>query len=284
MGRLSVNCKGHLVTFDRPIVMGILNVTPDSFYSGSRKETEADIATRIEDILVEGGDWIDVGGYSSRPNAEDISPDEEMQRLSLPLQILAKHYPDVPVSVDTFRASIARRSVEEYGAAIINDISGGTLDADMFATIASLQVPYILMHMRGTPKTMSRLTDYNHFPGDVIQDLSVKMQALRLLGVNDIIIDPGFGFSKNRQQNYQMMDTLEQFHIFDAPLLVGISRKRMIWGLLDTTAEDSLTGTIALNTVALSKGAHILRVHDVKEAVETVKIMEELKQSSLNMR
>lgn len=280
MERLSVNCKGKLVTFERPLVMGILNVTPDSFYSGSRKQTEADIHVRIEEILNEGGDWIDVGGYSSRPNAEDISPEEEMHRLAVALRILASHYPDVPVSVDTFRSVIARQSVEEYGAAIINDISGGTLDPDMFATIASLQVPYILMHMRGTPKTMSQLVDYTDFPGDILLDLSQKMRELRLLGVNDIIIDPGFGFSKNRDQNYQLMNTLQEFQLFEAPLLVGISRKRMIWGLLDTTAEESLTGTIALNTVALMNGAHILRVHDVKEAVETVKIVEKLKQVS----
>lgn len=282
MDRLSVNCKGRLVSFSHPLVMGILNVTPDSFFSGSRKQTEADITARIEEILTEGGEWIDVGGYSSRPNAQDVSPEEEMQRLSIALKILSSHYPDIPVSVDTFRASVARQSVEKYGASIINDISGGTLDPEMFSTIASLQVPYILMHMRGTPKTMSQLTDYDHLMDDILKDLAAKVYNLRQLGVNDIIIDPGFGFSKNQNQNYEMMVSLDEFHIFELPLLVGISRKRMIWQLLETSAEESLTGTIVLNTAALMKGAHILRVHDVRAAVEAVKIVEKLKQVSLN--
>ena len=252
-----LNIRGTLTSLATPLVMGILNITPDSFYAGSRKQTETAIEDRIREILSEGGDWIDIGGYSSRPDAAEVTPEEEMRRLEFALHILNKHYPDIPVSVDTFRAGIARRCVEEYGVAVINDISGGELDADMFQTVADLKVPYIMMHMRGTPQTMQRHTDYPDM----------------LLGVNDIILDPGFGFSKTLEQNYQLMSHLKEFSIFELPLLVGVSRKSMIYKLLGGTPADSLNGTTVLNTYALLNGANILRVHDVREAVEAIRVI-----------
>ena len=270
----SINIGGRLMTIDRPQVMGILNVTPDSFYSGSRCGVdEAVIRGRVRQMLDEGADMIDIGGYSSRPGADDISPEEELERLRTGLKIIAEEAPDMIVSVDTFRADVARRCVEECGAHIINDISGGDLDSDMFATVASLHVPYILMHMRGTPATMTRLTDYECVTADVIKDLQAKACKLRLLGVNDIIIDPGFGFSKTVEQNYELMRNLNEFINMDFPILVGISRKSMIYRLLGTSAEEALNGTTVLNTMAALQGSHILRVHDVKAAVETVKIV-----------
>lgn len=270
----SINIGGRLMTIDRPQVMGILNVTPDSFYSGSRCGVdEAVIRGRVRQMLDEGADMIDIGGYSSRPGADDISPEEELERLRTGLKIIAEEAPDMIVSVDTFRADVARRCVEECGAHIINDISGGDLDSDMFATVASLHVPYILMHMRGTPVTMTRLTDYECVTADVIKDLQAKACKLRLLGVNDIIIDPGFGFSKTVEQNYELMRNLNEFINMNFPILVGISRKSMIYRLLGTSAEEALNGTTVLNTMAALQGSHILRVHDVKAAVETVKIV-----------
>lgn len=270
----SINIGGRLMTIDRPQVMGILNVTPDSFYSGSRCGVdEAVIRGRVRQMLDEGADMIDIGGYSSRPGADDISPEEELERLRTGLKIIAEEAPDMIVSVDTFRADVARRCVEECGAHIINDISGGDLDSDMFATVASLHVPYILMHMRGTPATMTRLTDYECVTADVIKDLQAKACKLRLLGVNDIIIDPGFGFSKTVEQNYELMRNLNEFINMNFPILVGISRKSMIYRLLGTSAEEALNGTTVLNTMAALQGSHILRVHDVKAAVETVKIV-----------
>ncbi len=224
-------------------------------------------------MLDEGADMIDIGGYSSRPGADDISPEEELERLRTGLKIIAEEAPDMIVSVDTFRADVARRCVEECGAHIINDNSGGDLDSDMFTTVASLHVPYILMHMRGTPATMTRLTDYECVTADVIKDLQAKACKLRLLGVNDIIIDPGFGFSKTVEQNYELMRNLNEFINMNFPILVGISRKSMIYRLLGTSAEEALNGTTVLNTMAALQGSHILRVHDVKAAVETVKIV-----------
>ncbi|MDD2960992.1 MAG: dihydropteroate synthase [Muribaculaceae bacterium] len=254
--------------------MGILNVTPDSFYSVSRCPDEASIIKRIETIEEGGADIIDIGGYSSRPMAEDISPDEEYARLSKGLSLIKRYAPDTIISIDTFRADVARRCIENYGASIINDISGGTLDDNMFATVGRLGMPYILMHMRGNPTTMTKLTDYTDVTADVISDLSHKVSLLVENGVNDIIIDPGFGFSKNVEQNYELMAHLEEFKVFNMPLLVGISRKSMIYKLLETTPEQSLNGTSVLNTIALMAGASILRVHDVAQAVETVKIVE----------
>lgn len=274
----TINIKGDLFPLDRPVVMGILNVTPDSIFAGSRKQTEAEIATRIEEILAQGGDWIDIGGYSSRPDATPVTADEEMRRLELGLEILRHDYPSVPVSVDTFRADVARCCVEKYGVAMINDISAGELDPEMFQTVADLQVPYIMMHMRGTPQTMASLTDYTDLMDEIMLYFAEKVRQLRLMGVSDLILDPGFGFSKTLEQNYELMAHLREFGIFDLPILVGISRKRMIYQLLGGSPEESLNGTTALHAYALLNGADILRVHDVKEAVEVVRIVQKIKE------
>ena len=274
----TINIKGELFSLDRPVVMGILNVTPDSIFAGSRKRTEAEIAVRIEEILAQGGDWIDIGGYSSRPDATPVTADEEMRRLELGLEILSRDYPSVPVSVDTFRADVARCCVEKYGVAMINDISAGELDPEMFRTVADLKVPYIMMHMRGTPQTMASLTDYTNLMDEIMLYFAEKVRQLRLMGVSDLILDPGFGFSKTLEQNYELMAHLREFGIFDLPILVGISRKRMIYQLLGGTPEESLNGTTALHTYALLNGADILRVHDVKEAVEAVRIVQKIKE------
>lgn len=274
----TINIKGELFPLDRLVVMGILNVTPDSFFAGSRKRTEAEIVTRIEEILAQGGDWIDIGGYSSRPDATPVTADEEMRRLELGLEILSRDYPSIPVSVDTFRADVARCCVEKYGVAMINDISAGELDPEMFRTVADLKVPYIMMHMRGTPQTMASLTDYANLVDEIMLYFAEKVRQLRLMGVSDLILDPGFGFSKTLEQNYELMAHLREFGIFDLPILVGISRKRMIYQLLGGTPEESLNGTTALHTYALLNGADILRVHDVKEAVEAVRIVQKIKE------
>lgn len=270
----SIVVKGEIVCFKKPVVMGILNVTPDSFYSASRKETEKAIRERAEEILSEGGKMIDVGGYSSRPDAEEVTEEEECRRLAFALGIIRKHYPQAIISIDTFRALVARRCVEDFEADIINDISAGELDADMFGTIASLHIPYILMHMRGTPKTMQQLTEYGDVTDEVILYLSTRMRELHLLGVSDLIIDPGFGFSKTVNQNYELMARLREFDIFERPVLVGVSRKSMLSKLLEIDTSECLNGTTVLNTFALLHGADILRVHDVKEAVEAIRIVE----------
>lgn len=269
----TLNLGGQLLSLATPRVMGILNVTPDSFYDGSRCPEKAEITERIHTMVREGADIIDIGGYSSRPHAADISPDEEMRRLSVGLEIIRKHYPDAFVSVDTFRAEVARRCVEEYGVQIINDISGGELDHKMFETAADLHVPYILMHMRGTPDTMMTLTDYDNLIGDMLYYFSERIARLESLGVNDIIIDPGFGFSKTLDDNYLLMKRLDEFARIGLPLLVGVSRKSMIYKYFGTTPAESLNGTTALNVLALLGGANILRVHDVREAVEAVRIV-----------
>lgn len=261
------------MSLSTPVVMGILNVTPDSFYADSRKQTEAAIEERILAILSEGAQIIDIGGYSSRPDAAEVSPEEEMERLAFALKILNAHYPEAIVSVDTFRAGVARRCVEEYGAAIINDISGGELDPEMFAAVAELKVPYIMMHMRGTPQTMQQHTDYADMMEEIMLYFAAKVRELHLLGVSDVILDPGFGFSKTVSQNYQLMGHLKEFEVFGLPLLVGISRKSMIYKFLGGTPAESLNGTTVLNTYALLNGADILRVHDVKAAVEAVKLV-----------
>lgn len=273
----TLNIKGKLTSLDTPLVMGILNVTPDSFYADSRKQTEAAIEERIQAILSEGGTIIDVGGYSSRPDAIEVSPEKEMERVAVALDILRRHYPEVAVSVDTFRADVARCSVEKYGVAIINDISGGELDKEMFPAVASLNVPYIMMHMRGTPQTMQQHTDYKDMMEDILLYFAAKVRELNLMGVNDIVLDPGFGFSKTLEQNYLLMGHLREFDQFGLPLLVGVSRKSMIYKFLGGTPSESLNGTTALNTVALLNGADILRVHDVRAAVEAVKIVDKLK-------
>lgn len=280
MKEKSINLNGRLLSLKSPVIMGILNVTPDSFYAGSRQADEAAVAQRIETILAEGGAIVDIGGHSSRPDAAEVTEEEEWQRIKPALKRMQRDFPEVPVSVDTFRSAIARRAVEEYGTAMINDISGGMLDARMFETIALLQVPYILMHMRGTPQTMQQHTDYDDLMEDIMLYFAQKVRALRQLGVNDVILDPGFGFAKTLEQNYELMRSLSEFSIhFETPLLVGISRKSMIYKLLNATPEDSLNGTTVLNTYALLNGADILRVHDVKAATETIEIVKRLMQS-----
>ena len=274
---LYINVNGRLMDLSEPQVMGILNVTPDSFYAGSRSETEKDIVQRLHQIIDEGASIIDIGGYSSRPNAEHISAEEEMNRLRNGLEIIRKHSPNAVVSVDTFRADVAKMCVEEYGVAIINDISAGQMDEQMFPTIAKLGVPYIIMHMKGTPQNMQVSPKYDHFLKEIFYYFSEKVQKLRDLGVKDIIIDPGFGFGKTLEHNYELMNHLEEFNLFELPLLVGVSRKSMIYKLLETTPEEALNGTTALHTIALLKGANILRVHDVKEAVESIKIVQKMK-------
>lgn len=259
-----------------PQVMGILNVTPDSFYAGSRQQTEKDILGRAARIVEEGASIIDIGAYSSRPNAEHISPEEEMRRLRTGLEIITRHHPDSVVSVDTFRADVARMCVEEYGVAIINDIAAGEMDPLMFQTVARLGVPYIIMHMQGTPQDMQAHPHYDNLLKEVFFYFSEKVQRLRDLGVKDIILDPGFGFGKTLEHNYQLMNHLEEFSLFELPLLVGVSRKSMIYKLLGGTPEDALNGTTVLDTIALLKGANILRVHDVRAAVETVRIVQEM--------
>ena len=272
----TLNIKGKLISLEKPLVMGILNVTPDSFYADSRKQTEAAIEERIQTILSEGGDIIDLGGYSSRPDAQEVSSEEEMNRLTIALKILNSHYPNVTLSVDTFRADIARRCVEDYGVAIINDISGGELDKAMFSTIAQLRVPYIIMHMRGTPQTMQQHTDYHDLMEEIMLYFARKVNKLHLLGVKDLIIDPGFGFSKTLEQNYTLMKHLYEFKEFNHPIMVGISRKSMIYKFLSCTQNESLNGTTILNTYALMHGANLLRVHDVKAAIEAVKLIKQI--------
>lgn len=265
----SLNIKGSLREFVSPAVMGIVNVTPDSFYGQSRSMDESAIAERVRAAISDGADMLDLGAYSSRPGADVVPVEEEVARLRRGLKVIRDISPEIIVSVDTFRADVARVAVSEFGADIINDISGGTLDDKMFETVASLGVPYILMHMRGTPATMQQMCEYEDVTADVIRDLSVKLRSLRLLGVADVIVDPGFGFAKTTEQNYEMMKNLECIDVLEAPLLVGISRKSMITKPLEITADEALVGTAVLDTIALSKGASILRVHDVKSAVQT---------------
>lgn len=278
-----LNVNGRLLDLSTPCVMGILNVTPDSFYSGSRMQTEGEIEARVRQILEEGAAIIDVGAYSSRPNADHVSAEEEMNRLRLGLDVLRRTAPDAIVSVDTFRADVARMCVEEYGVAIINDIAAGEMDADMFSTVAELNVPYIMMHMQGTPQNMQQHPHYDNLLREVFLYFARKVQQLRDLGVKDIVLDPGFGFSfgKTLEHNYQLMAHLEEFRLFELPLLVGVSRKSMIYRLLDTTPQEALNGTTVLHTLALMKGADILRVHDVRQAVEAVRIVEAMKAASV---
>lgn len=268
-----LNIKGKLLSTQRPLIMGILNITPDSFFDGGKYEYTTEIQKRVREIVDEGADIIDIGAYSSRPGAVDISEEEEWNRLKRGLDVIFEEYDDAIVSVDTFRSGIATRAIEA-GAAIINDISGGDLDKDMFQTIAQLNVPYIVMHMQGTPQTMQDNPSYNNTISEIIFDLSKKIDTLRQYGVKDIIIDPGFGFGKLPNDNYSILNNLEKFTIFELPILVGLSRKSMIYKTIDSTPDNSLNGTTVLNALALAKGANILRVHDVREAVECVKLYE----------
>ena len=270
-----INCKGALISFDTPKVMGILNITPDSFYSQSRT-TPSEVLHKAEQMLQEGATFVDIGGYSSRSNAQEVSEEEELQRVVPVVEALVKHFPEIRISVDTFRAEVARQSLEA-GACIINDISAGQIDPTIWEVAAHYQVPYIAMHMRGTPQTMQTYTEYDKLTKDILYYFSEVKDKARQLKINDLIVDPGFGFSKTLAQNYELMQQLALFKALECPILVGISRKSMIYKLLDTTAEDALNGTTVLNTFALLHGADILRVHDVKEAMECVKIVGELK-------
>ena len=272
---LTLNLSGQLLSLERAVVMGIINVTPDSFYSTSRIAGEQELRTRIDTLLREGASIADLGAYSSRPGAEEVSVQEEMRRLAPALRILRDEYPALPVSVDTFRADVARWAVQEYGVAMINDISGGTLDPQMYPTIAELQVPYILMHMRGTPQTMGEQTDYQDLILDLIDYFIQRVGQLTGLGVHDIVLDPGFGFSKTLEQNYELLARMSDLGtVLPQPLLVGISRKSMIYRLLGQTPEEALNGTSILHAFALERGAKILRVHDVAPAVEAIRLYE----------
>lgn len=273
---LFINVGGNLMDFRSPKVMGIVNVTPDSFYGGSRVETAEAVRRRVAEMRSDGADIIDIGGFSSRPGASDVSPEEEYNRLAGGLEAVRIEWPEAIVSVDTFRAEVARRCVEEWDVAIVNDIGGGTLDPDMWDTVAELGVTYVLMHMRGTPATMTGLSDYGDVTAEVLSDLAFKLAKLREAGVADVIIDPGFGFAKTVEQNYRLLADLREFRVLGAPLLAGLSRKTMIWKTLGVTADEARDGTIALDTVALMNGADILRVHDVRPAVETIKLLEQL--------
>ena len=256
--------------------MGIINITPDSFYDGGKTFSEKEILKQAEEMLSEGATFLDVGGYSSRPGAEEISEAEETKRVVEAIEIILKNFSEALISVDTFRSEVAQKAVEA-GACIINDISGGTLDANMYKTASKLKVPYILMHMRGTPKTMATLNDYENVTIEVIKYLSEKISLARAEGINDIIIDPGFGFAKTRAQSFQVLNNLELFQNLGVPVLAGVSRKSMIYKTLETSAENALNGTTSLNTIALLKGASILRVHDVKEALECIILNQNLK-------
>lgn len=267
-----INCKGRPIDLSTPKVMGILNCTPDSFYDGGRYKDEKVLLFQAEKMITEGADFLDIGGYSSKPNAEFVSEDDELGRIMPVVELVLKHFPEAILSIDTFRAKVAQETIGA-GAAVVNDISAGLLDSKMWETVGNLHAPYIMMHMRGTPQTMVKQTQYNDIIKEMLFYFSERTAAARAAGINDIIIDPGFGFAKTLSQNYEVLNNLELFAITGLPLLAGVSRKSMIYKLLGATPQDSLNGTTVLNTLALTKGANILRVHDVKEAVETVKIM-----------
>lgn len=271
--KATLNARGKHIDLGCPKVMGIINLTPDSFFEGSRKQTVADALQQAGKMLADGAAILDLGAYSSRPGAEDISVQEEADRLLPIVEAIVEAYPEAILSIDTFRASVAEAAVNA-GAHIINDISGGQLDADMFATAARLQAPYILMHMKGNPKTMTQLATYDDVFTEVLDYFNIRIAQLKKLGVEDIIIDPGFGFAKKPEHGFALLKRLEDFAPLDLPMLVGVSRKKMIYGTLGNTAAEALNGTTVLNTIALAKGANILRVHDVKEAMEAVKLWE----------
>lgn len=268
----TINCKGKIIDLSKPIVMGILNITSDSFFDGNKYTKPETIAQRAENILSEGATIIDIGACSTRPGAVQISPREELRKLSEALEIINKKFPDTIISVDTYNSSVAKKVVENYNVAIINDISAGNIDPKMLETIALLGVPYVLMHMKGTPQTMQNNPQYNNILKEMTLFFSEKINFAAKLGINDIIIDPGFGFGKTIEHNYLLFNQLDKFKIFDLPVLIGISRKSMIYKPLNISADDSLPSTIALNAIALQKGVNILRVHDVKEAVQLIKI------------
>ena len=273
---MTINCKGNLIDLISPKVMGILNITPNSFFDGGKYADENSVLQQVEKMLVDGATFIDVGAYSSKPNAEFVSENEEISRLIPVIELILKNFPETLISVDTFRATVAKKAIEN-GACIINDISAGSLDEDMMQTVAKLQVPYIMMHMKGNPQTMQSLAQYENIVKEMLFYFSEKVAQARSLGINDLIIDPGFGlFAKTLEQNFEVMNKLELFQMLELPLLVGVSRKSMIYKTLETSAEFALNGTTVLNTIALQKGVKILRVHDVKEAMECVKLCNSL--------
>lgn len=268
---MTINCKGQLINLEVPKVMGILNITSNSFYDGGKFADEKEILRHVSKMLSEGANFIDVGAYSSKPGAEFVSETEELQKMLPVVSSILKEFPDVLLSIDTFRSSVAKACIES-GAAIINDISAGNLDTNMLETVGHLKVPYIMMHMRGNPQTMQTLTDYKDITKEVLFYFSERISVARSFGINDLIVDPGFGFAKSLEQNYELLHKLDLFKMLELPLLAGVSRKSMIYKVLETSAQEALNGTSILNTIALAKGAKILRVHDVKEAVECVKL------------
>jgi dihydropteroate synthase len=276
----SINLAGKLIDFSVPAVMGVINVAPDSFYNGGKLEKKKVMLSVVEDMIMEGADIIDVGGVSTRPGAEMVSTKVELERLLPAVSAIRKKFPEMPISIDTFRSWVATRVIDEVGPVIVNDISGGTLDQNMFETIGKLNVPYILCHIQGTPENMQDNPQYSDVVRDISNFFSERVKQLTKLGVTDIIIDPGFGFGKNMQHNYDLLNRLDSFKVFQLPVMVGISRKSMIWKLLGITPEDALNGTTVLNTLALMGGADILRVHDVQEASEAITLFEALKSTA----
>ncbi len=269
---MTINCKGTLIDLATPKVMGILNCTPDSFFDGGKFKNETDILNQVDKMLFEGATFVDVGAYSSKPGADFVSEQEELSRLLPVVNLILKHFPKTILSIDTFRSNVAKKAIEN-GAALINDISAGSLDQNMMKTVGELQVPYIMMHLRGTPKTMQSLTNYENIVKELVFYFSEKVALAHSFKINDLIIDPGFGFAKKVEQNYEVLNKLELFKILGLPVLAGVSRKSMIYKVLETSSSESLNGTTVLNTIALQKGATILRVHDVKEAIETVTLL-----------
>ena len=276
----TINCKGRLIDLSSPKVMGILNITPDSFYDGGKYKSDSDFLTQVESMLAEGATFIDIGAYSSRPGADHISEKEELNRLTPVLNAVCSRFDDVIISVDTFRSNVAKHAIEQ-GAAIINDISAGRADKKMLETIRAFQVPYIMMHMRGTPQNMSSKTEYENLLVDVVKELSEQVHLAKKIGINDLVVDPGIGFAKDTNQNFTILKHLDYFDIFELPILLGVSRKSMIYKTLNCNSENALNGTTALNSIGLAKGASILRVHDVKEAMECIKLFESLESNSL---
>lgn len=266
----TLNLRGELLSLRQPLVMGILNATPDSFYAGSRIGVK-EVVSRAGQMLSEGAELLDVGGYSTRPGAEEVSSAEELDRVLPVVEAIVEAYPHARISVDTFRSSVARAAVEA-GCVMVNDVSGGQLDEAMFDTVAELRVPYVLMHSRGNPKTMQQLTQYDHLLFELLDFLAERVRSLRQKGCTDVVIDPGFGFAKTRAQNFYLLRNLQEFRLLGCPILAGLSRKSMIWKTLSSSPEASLNGTTALNMLALSNGASILRVHDVAPAIEAVQL------------
>lgn len=272
---MTINCKGQLVDLTLPKVMGILNVTPNSFFDGGRYKNDSEILLQVEKMLLNGATFIDIGAYSSKPSAEFVSEEEELQRIVPIVQLILEHFPETLISIDTFRSEVAKACIEN-GAAIINDISAGILDDKMLETIAKYNVPYIMMHMRGTPQTMQTMTNYDNIIKEILFYFSERIAQARSLGINDLIVDPGFGFAKTLEQNYEVLQKMELFQMLELPLLAGVSRKSMIYKTLHSSAEEALNGTTVLNTIALTKGAKILRVHDVREAIECVTLFNKI--------